>query len=123
MHARIFPNYLRAIKKPTDGPGAKVIADNYLNKLLAMDGQFAGVKKEKTKLELANQEFEDTVGVAMDRKLKKYVLKKDKNKVTVILKTKSANNNSLIGLDIVSNGNSSNHLSDLLKTPKNLSAA
>ena len=39
-------------------PAAKVIADKYLEKLLAMDGQFADVEKEKTKLELANQEFE-----------------------------------------------------------------
>ena len=103
--------------------GDKVIADNYLNKLLAMDEKFADVEKEKMKLELANQEFEDTVGVAMDRKLKKYVLKEDKNEVKVAVKIKSADNNSLVGLNIVSNGDSSNHLSDLTKTPDDLNAA
>ena len=100
-----------------------MIVDSHLNKLLAMDEQFADAEKEKTKLELANQEFEDTVGVAMDRKLKNYVLKEDKNKAKVTLKTKSADNNSLVGLNIVSNGDSSNHLSDLSKTPEELSAA
>ena len=104
-------------------PRAKVIADSYLNKLLAMDKQFADVEKEKTKLELANQEFEQTVGVTMDRNLKNYVLKEEKNESKVTVKTKSADNNSLIGLNIVSNGDSSNHLSDLTKTPEDLSAA
>ena len=33
-------------------PEAKVIANKYLNKLLAMDEQFADVEKEKTKWEL-----------------------------------------------------------------------
>ena len=67
-------------------PEAKVIADNYLKKLLAMDEEFADVDKEKKKLELANQEFEETVGLAMDRKLKNYVSKEDKKEATVTLK-------------------------------------
>ena len=58
----------------------------------------------------------------MDRKLKKIVLEGDKNETTVTLKTKSVNN-SLLGLNIVLNGDSSNHLLDLSKTPEDISAA
>ena len=59
----------------------------------------------------------------MDRKLKNFVLEEDKKEATVTLKTKSVDNNNLLGLNIVSDGDSSNHLSDLTKTPEDLSAA
>ena len=48
-------------------PDAKVIAYNFLKKLLAMDEEFADVDKEKKQLEIANQQFEDTVGLAMEK--------------------------------------------------------
>ena len=58
-------------------PEAKVIADNNLKKLLAMDDEFANMDKEKKKLEKANQQFEETIGTAIDRKLKNFVLEND----------------------------------------------
>ena len=121
IRAQLFMLYNSFESKGT--PAAKVIADNYLEKLLAMDGQFAEVEKEKTKLELANQEFEETVGVAMDKKLMSYVLKEERKESLVKVKSNSDDNNTLVGLNIVSNGDSSNHLSDLTKTPEDLSAA
>ena len=68
------------------------------------------MEKEKQKLELANQQFEETVGLAMDRKynrkLKNYVLEEDKQEAPVKLKTKSVDKNSLLDLNIVLNGDS-----------------
>ena len=73
-------------------------------------------------MELVNQEFKETVGLAMDKMLKNYELEEDKKEATITLKTKSVDN-SLLGLNIVSNGDSSNHLYGLSKTPEDLSAA
>ena len=120
IRSQVFVMYNSFESKGT--PEAKVIADNYLTKLLAMDEQFADAEKEKKKLELSNQEFKETVGLAMDKKLKNYVLEEDKKESTVTLKTNSVDNN-LLGLNIMSNGDSSNHLSDLSKTPEDLSTA
>ena len=61
--------------------------------------------------------------MAIDRKLKSYVLKEENIESKVTVNPKSDDNNSLVGLNIVSNGDSSNHLSDLTKTPGDLSAA
>ena len=58
----------------------------------------------------------------MEKKLKTYVLEEDKKESTVAFKTNSVDN-SLLGLNIVSNGDSSNHLFDLSKTHEDLSAA
>ena len=87
-----------------------------------MDEQFADVEKEKKKLKSSNLDFEETVGLAMDKKLKKYLLEEDSTESTVALRNDSVDK-SLLGFNIVLNGDSSNHLSHLSKTLEDQSTA
>ena len=86
-----------------------LIAAKYLKQLLTLDAAFEKVDNENQILEKAKLELHTTIGEAVMTQMRNYVLKQK------LLTTKSIQDN-FMGINIVSNCDPSNHISDLSKT-------